>query len=93
MLGPTTGYAPPIRRHVGPFTMLFFTTYLIGLVVALAVMRDPWPARIGIALVWPLGPLALLVVISILLVASAILWPVLILGSAALLGVLAWLTL
>jgi hypothetical protein len=73
--------------------MVLLSIYLSGLVIALAVMRDPWPARIGTALVWPLGPMAFVVVISILLVASAILWPVLILGSAALLGLLAWLTL
>jgi hypothetical protein len=73
--------------------MLYLTTYLLGFVIAIAVMRDPWPVRIGTALAWPLGPLAFLIVISVLLVASVVLWPVLILGSAALLGVLAWLTL
>jgi hypothetical protein len=73
--------------------MVLLSIYLSGLVIALAVMRDPWPARIGTAMVWPLGPIAFVVVISILLVASAILWPVLILGGAALLGLLAWLTL
>jgi hypothetical protein len=73
--------------------MVLLSIYLSGLVIALAVMRDPWPARIATAMVWPLGPIAFVVVISILLVASAILWPVLILGGAALLGFLAWLTL
>ncbi len=73
--------------------MLYLTIYLVGFIIAMAVMRDSWPVRIGTALAWPLGPLAFLIVISVLLVASAILWPVLILGSAALLGVLAWLTL
>ena len=73
--------------------MVLLSIYLSGLVIALAVMRDPWPARIGTALVWPLGPIAFVVVILILLVASAMLWPVLILGGAALLGLLAWLTL
>ncbi len=73
--------------------MLYLTIYLLGFVIAIAVMRDPWPVRIGTALAWPLGPLAFLIVISVLLVASVVLWPVLILGSAALLGVLAWLTL
>jgi hypothetical protein len=73
--------------------MVLLSIYLSGLVIALAAMRDPWPARIGTAVVWPLGPIAFVVVISILLVASAILWPVLILGSAALLGLLAWMTL
>jgi hypothetical protein len=73
--------------------MVLLSIYLAGMVIALAVMNDSWPARIGIALVWPLGPLAFVIVVSILLVASAILWPVPILSGAALLGVLAWLTL
>jgi hypothetical protein len=76
-----------------PIIMWYLSVYLAGLVIALTVMRDPWPARLGIALMWPLGPLAFVVVISILLVASAVLWPVLILGSAALLGLVAWFTL
>jgi hypothetical protein len=73
--------------------MVLLSIYLFGLIIALAVMRDPWPVRIGTAAVWPLGPLAFAAVIVILIVASAILWPVLILGSLALLGLLAWLTL
>jgi hypothetical protein len=73
--------------------MVWFSIYLTGLVIALAVMRDPWPERIGTALVWPLGPIAFVVVVSIMLLASAVLWPALILGGAALLGLLAWLTL
>jgi hypothetical protein len=73
--------------------MVWLSIYLTGLVIALAVMRDPWPERIGTALVWPLGPIAFVVVISIMLLASAVLWPVLILGGAAVLGLLAWLTL
>jgi hypothetical protein len=73
--------------------MVWLSIYLTGVVIALSVMRDPWPVRLGTAMVWPLGPLAFLVVISILLIASAVLWPVLVLGGAALLGVLAWLTL
>ena len=73
--------------------MVLLSIYLVGLGIALAVMRDPWPVRIATALVWPLGPLAFVVVISILVVASAILWPVPILGSLVVLGMLAWLTL
>jgi hypothetical protein len=70
--------------------MPYVTVYLAGIVIALAVMRDPWPARLGTALVWPLGPLAFVVVVSILLVASAILWPLPVLTGAALLGALGW---
>jgi hypothetical protein len=70
--------------------MPYVTVYLAGIVIALAVMRDPWPARLGTALVWPLGPLAFVVVVSILLVASAILWPLPVLTGTALLGALGW---
>jgi hypothetical protein len=73
--------------------VVWLAIYLAGLVSALAVMRDPWPARVGTAVVWPLGPMAFAVVVAILLVASALLWPVRVLGGAALLAVLAWLTL
>ena len=69
------------------------TVYLTGVVIALAVMRDRWPTRVAAALVWPLGPMAFIVVVFIFLVTAAILWPVLVLGMAALLGALiTWLT-
>ena len=70
--------------------MAYLVIYLVGVVVALAVMRDAWPARIGTALVWPLGPAAFVVVMSIVIVASAILWPLPVLAAAGLLGALAW---
>ena len=67
-----------------------FVVYLTGFIIALAVMRDPWPARVGTAVVWPLGPVAFVVVVSVLLVAAAILWPIPVLGAAALIGALLW---
>ncbi len=70
--------------------MIYATIYLAGVVVALAVMRDPWPARIGTALVWPLGPIAFVVVVTILLLASLFLWPMLMLPLAALAAVAGW---
>lgn len=63
--------------------------YGVGVVVGLAVMRDPWPARLGTALVWPLGPIAFIVVVSILLVSAVILWPLLLLPFVAT-AALAW---
>lgn len=70
--------------------MVFAGIYLVGVLIGLSVMRDPWPARVGTALVWPLGPAAFVVVVSILLVASVILWPLLMLPAFALLGGFAW---
>jgi hypothetical protein len=65
--------------------------YLAGVAVGLVVMRDPWPARLTTALVWPLGPMAFVFVVAILLLAAAILWPLLILALVALSGFLVWL--
>jgi hypothetical protein len=41
-------------------------------------------------LVWPLGPAAFVVVVSILLVAAVILWPLPLLGAAAAVAVILW---
>jgi hypothetical protein len=62
---------------------LVLAVYLTGVVLALMVMRDPLPARVATALVWPLGPAAFVVVVSILLVTLVILWPAPVLGLAA----------
>ena len=64
----------------------FLIVYALGVALGLAVMRDPWPARVVTALVWPLGPMAFVLVLTFLLVVAAILWPILVLGSAAVVG-------
>ena len=73
--------------------MPLLVIYVVGVAIALLVMRDRWTTRLGTALVWPLGPIAFLVVVTILMAAAAILWPVPILGAAAVLGAVAWLLL
>ena len=73
-----------------PSNSTFEVVYLLGVAIGLMVMRDPWPTRIGTALVWPLGPIAFVLVISLLLIVATILWPLLILGSAAVIGALGW---
>jgi hypothetical protein len=70
--------------------MTALLTYLAGVVIGLLVMRDPWRVRVGTALVWPLGPAAFVVVVAILIVAAAILWPVPVLGGGVLIAALAW---
>ena len=70
--------------------MPFVIVYALGVALGLAVMRDPWPARVATALVWPLGPIAFVLVVTLLLVVAAILWPVLTLGSVAVIGGLLW---
>ena len=67
--------------------------YAIGVAIALWRTDAAWPTRIAVAVLWPLGPLAFLVTVSILLAASLIAFP-LIAGGLAVIGVLAvwWLT-
>jgi hypothetical protein len=61
----------------------FLIVYVIGVVIGLAMMRDRWPARVATALVWPLGPIAFLVIVPSLLVVATILWPLVMLPLAA----------
>ena len=64
--------------------------YLAGVVVALAVMRDPWPARMTTALVWPLGPIAFVVVVAIQVAAAAYLWPIPVFAALGAIAALFW---
>ena len=72
---------------------ILFAIYLAGVVIGLGVMRDRWPSRLGLALVWPLGPIAFMIVTAILVVTALILWPVPVLAAAALLAAAAWIAL
>jgi hypothetical protein len=67
-----------------------FAIYIAGVLVGLGVMRDPIGPRLATALVWPLGPIAFIVVLAILLITSAALWPVTVLGTAVVVGALVW---
>jgi hypothetical protein len=69
---------------------ILLAIYVTGVVTGLAVMRDPWPVRVGTALVWPLGIVSLVVVAVILIAAALYLWPVLLLGLIPAVAVL-WL--
>ena len=49
--------------------------YVAGVMWSLSVIDARLAARVGLALLWPLGPLAFAFTIAILLVASAIAFP------------------
>ena len=49
--------------------------YLVGVVWALLRTDARWPARIAMAMVWPLGPLAGVVTITGLLGVAAVAFP------------------
>ena len=68
--------------------MAALVVYLTGTAVALIRTDARWPTRLALALLWPVGPLAFALTISLLLAASLIafpLWGALVGGS-----LLAW---
>ena len=54
-----------------------WTIYAAGALVAIWRTDAAWPTRLAVAVLWPLGPLAFLVTVSILLAASLIAFPLL----------------
>ena len=64
--------------------------YLAGVLIGLILTDDHWRRRLLVALAWPLGPLAFVVVVSALLVAACFLWPVRMLVVIAAMGALAY---
>ena len=63
---------------------VLWAVYAAGALVALWRTDAGWLTRIALALLWPLGPLAFLVTVTILLGASLIAFPV-VAGIAAVL--------
>ena len=50
--------------------------YAVGVVIGLLRTDARWPARIGLALAWPVAPLAFVVTGSLLLVTALIAFPI-----------------
>jgi len=46
--------------------------YLAGVAVGLWRTDAPWPSRVALAVLWPIGPLAFVVTIAILLAAAPV---------------------
>lgn len=65
------------------------TLYVAGAVLALWRTDASWPGRIALAVLWPIGPLAFVATVSLLLAASLIAFPAVgaLVAAAA---VLAW---
>lgn len=56
------------------FSAWLAAAYIGGVVVAFAATDAPWAERAGVALLWPLGPLAFIMVATMLLVFAMALW-------------------
>ena len=62
--------------------------YAVGALVAIWRTDAAWPTRLALAVLWPLGPLAFLITVTILVAASLIAFP-LVSGAIALVVVAA----
>jgi hypothetical protein len=51
---------------------LVLAVYLAGVIVGLWRTDGPWPTRVLLAVLWPIGPLTFVVVVAILLAATPI---------------------
>ena len=72
------------------YAWLLAAVYVAGIVWCVFV-SDARPAeRLTLALLWPLGPLALVVTVMILLVASVIAYPLVVVPVLTAVAVLCW---
>ena len=55
---------------------VLWALYAAGAIVAIWRTDAAWPTRLALAALWPLGPLAFLVTVGILLAASLVAFPV-----------------
>jgi hypothetical protein len=67
---------------------VLWAIYAVGALVAFWRTDASWPTRLALAALWPVGPLAFLVVVAILVAASLIAFP-LVAGLVAAVGVVA----
>lgn len=72
-------------------TMALLALYVLGALVGLAATDDRWPARLVLALLWPVGPAAFVLVVSVLTIVAVGLWPLVVLPLLATLAGLAYL--
>ena len=64
--------------------------YAVGALLAIWRTDASWPTRVALALLWPLGPLAFVVTVAILLAASLIAFPLIAGLIAALVATAVW---
>lgn len=65
--------------------------YMLGVIVGLIATQGGVATRLGLALLWPLGPLAFLITVAGLLIVAAIAFPVFGVVLAAVIAAAWWL--
>jgi ABC-type long-subunit fatty acid transport system fused permease/ATPase subunit len=81
---------PARREQDDLFRMLMAKIYLAGVLVGLVATQGGAATRVGLALLWPLGPLAFVITVAGLLVVAAIAFPMFGVILAATVGVGWW---
>jgi hypothetical protein len=66
--------------------------YIVGVLIGLIATQGGVATRLGLALLWPLGPLAFIITVAGLLVVAAIAFPAFGAIVAALTGAAWWMT-
>jgi hypothetical protein len=72
------------------YASLLAAVYVAGIVWCILVSDARPTERVTLALLWPLGPLALFVTVIILLAASVIAYPLVVVPVLAAVAVLCW---
>ena len=75
---------------MGSLWALSSALYVAGVAWGLIMIDERPAARLGLALLWPLGPFAFVLTITILLAASLIAYPAIGLGVLLAAGVVWW---
>jgi hypothetical protein len=65
------------------------TVYLAGVIVGLLAVDDRPAVRLVLALLWPVGPAAFVIVVTGLALVAVVLWPLRLIPVIAVLGALA----
>jgi hypothetical protein len=71
-----------------PEVWIVLLVYGVGVLVGLAATDARPAARVGLALLWPAGPVAFVVTLAVLAAAALIAFPII--GAVALAGAIAW---
>jgi hypothetical protein len=72
--------------------MLMAEIYFVGVLIGLVATQGGAATRLGLALLWPLGPLAFVITVAGLLVVAGIAFPLFGVTFAASIGAAWWLT-
>jgi hypothetical protein len=69
---------------------ILWALYAAGAIVAIWRTDAAWPTRLALAVLWPLGPLAFVVTVGILVTASLIAFPLVAGAIAAAVAAVVW---